>query len=100
MKSSPSRRPRSDGHRRANEVSRRKYYSARWARLRLAILARDHGLCQACLRAGKTTPGNQIDHIRRAEENPELFWRTDNLQTLCQTCHSRKTIEETNHGRN
>lgn len=100
MKSSPSRRPRADQHRRTNEASRRKYYSARWARLRLVVLARDNGLCQECLRAGRTTPGNQIDHIARAEENQELFWRTDNLQTLCSTCHSRKTIAETNHGRN
>lgn len=92
MKRRPNKRQREDTHRRRNEVDRRRYCSARWGRLRKLILARDKGLCQECLRAGRTATGNQIDHIERAEERPDLFWRADNLQTLCAGCHSRKTV--------
>lgn len=76
---------------RRNTDVRKRYYSSRWARLRLVVLARDRSLCQECARRGDTKLGNQIDHILPAEEHTELFWREDNLQTLCQVCHAKKT---------
>lgn len=76
---------------RANGVNRKRYFTARWSRLRAQILARDRHLCQACLRFGVTRAGDQVDHIANAELNPELFWSAGNLQTLCRTCHSQKT---------
>lgn len=59
--------------------------------MRELVIARDRGLCQECLRRGDVEPGRDVDHIVRAEDKPELFWRLDNLQLLCVECHSRKT---------
>lgn len=84
------KRPRIDGRRR-NAIERRKYMTVRWSRVRGLVLSRDNGLCQNCLRLGKTEPGNQIDHVIAAEKRPDLFWHLDNLQTLCHSCHSEKT---------
>lgn len=54
-------------------------------------MRRDHGLCQECLRAGKTETGNQVDHIVPAKDADELFWVASNLQVLCRKCHALKT---------
>jgi 5-methylcytosine-specific restriction endonuclease McrA len=77
---------------RRNREGRRRYYTARWRRLRRKVLARDYGLCQQCRREGRVETGNQIDHIIRAEERPDLFYSLENLETLCGSCHSTKTI--------
>lgn len=34
------------------------------------------------------------DHIIPGKERPDLFYRLDNLQTMCSSCHSRKTMLE------
>lgn len=77
--------------RRPNSQYRLLYMCARWRLLRRMVLARDKNLCQDCLARGLTTSGNQVDHILRAEDRPELFYKMDNLQTLCRKCHGEKT---------
>lgn len=89
MKRAPGSRRRED--RRRNHEGRKRYFSPRWARLRGVILARDRHLCQECMRQGRVTTGNQIDHILPADERPDLFWTMTNLETLCQKCHAVKT---------
>lgn len=32
-----------------------------------------------------------VDHIQNRQETPALEYDVDNLQTLCITCHNRKT---------
>lgn len=56
------------------------------------IKKRDHGICQECLRHGKTSLGGPVDHIipladggSDADSNKEL---------LCQPCHDAKTARE------
>lgn len=88
-RSAPRRKPRSDY--RPNREQRKAYFTARWAKLRKQILARDNHLCQDCLKVGMYRTGNQIDHIKPARKNPELFWDPDNLQVLCMRCHTAKT---------
>lgn len=59
-----------------------------WQKLRARVLARDGHRCQAC---GASAP-LQVDHIV-----PRQHGGSDalsNLQTLCQPCHQRKTLEE------
>jgi 5-methylcytosine-specific restriction protein A len=70
-------------------------YGTAWNKLRGFILQRDKHLCQACLRKGRPTPGNHVDHI-----NPKAKGGTDepdNLELLCRPCHDRKTIREKGH---
>lgn len=76
---------------RGNEDIRRRYRIERWARLRQIVMERDNGLCRMCLKQGIVKPGNQIDHIQKAMDNLNLFWDIQNLQTLCDRCHSQKT---------
>ena len=59
---------------------------------RNAIKARDHGLCQACKRKGKTTLGEVVDHIE-----PLHLGGSDeasNKQLLCEPCHLEKSARE------
>jgi 5-methylcytosine-specific restriction enzyme A len=68
------------------------YRSKAWRRLRASKL-RDDPLCEHCARKGKVVPASIVDHrvaIRRGGEPMEYA----NLQSLCPSCHSRKSIEE------
>ena len=50
-------------------------------------------LCEECDRAGYTTPGQCVDHIKpmRFGGSPTAL---NNLQTLCNSCHAYKTGKE------
>jgi 5-methylcytosine-specific restriction protein A len=68
-------------------------YGADWDRERKVVLHRDAGLCQPCLRRGHTTPNcNTVDHIVNKAQGGSDDRR--NLQTICTSCHSRKTQAE------
>jgi 5-methylcytosine-specific restriction endonuclease McrA len=67
-------------------------YGTEWERIRIAILTRDSYLCQECLRHNRTTTATHVDHIKR-----KAIGGSDNehnLQSLCKSCHERKSIEE------
>ncbi len=66
-------------------------YTKRWQRLRRWYMA-GHPLCEDPfnVHAGCVVPGEVVDHIQPLSQggtNDE-----DNLQTLCWSCHSRKTV--------
>ena len=86
MKRAPGQQRRAPRTRRSNHENRKRYYQKRWRQLRKIVLARDR---HTCVRCGK--PGNEIDHVKRAEEHEALFYVAHNLQTLCRTCHQKKT---------
>lgn len=88
MKGRPN--TRSTESRRTNAL-REKYRTARWRALRKAVLVRDNYLCVHCMIRGKIEVGNEIDHIKPAQQAPELFFEQSNLQTLCGRCHAQKT---------
>ena len=75
-------------------------YGAAWVKVRRLVLERDHGLCQPCKRAGKTTIGAAVDHIVSKANAARLRWapgrvdHPDNLQTICEPCHLVKTEAE------
>lgn len=47
-----------------------------------------------CERRGHITPATVVDHIIPHEGNLELFWDENNIQSLCKSCHDRKTAGE------
>lgn len=65
--------------------------SARWKVVRLQAKRRDGFKCVKCPARGRL----EVDHIKPVRTHPELAFDLANLQTLCGSCHARKTIVET-----
>lgn len=65
-----------------------------WRATRKAALERDGHRCVACGRGRADGTRLHVDHIVRADDGGERYDLT-NCQTLCSTCHSRKTGRET-----
>ncbi len=82
-----------DEQARREPSTRRLYGKARWRKLRAWKLT-ENPFCEECLRHDTLTPANDIDHIKPHRGNPALFHDPANLQSLCHSCHSRKTARE------
>ena len=50
--------------------------------------------CRECARWGIRTPATDVDHVRDHRGDWALFTDRNNLQSLCPSCHSRKTMRE------
>jgi len=61
-----------------------------WQDLR-RIQIRQQPFCVKCGSVDKL----HIDHINPHNEDPDLFFDQDNLQTLCSKCHARKAFNGT-----
>ncbi|MBE6984319.1 MAG: HNH endonuclease [Ruminococcaceae bacterium] len=62
-------------------------------RLRPAQLLREP-FCRDCARRNIRTRATDVDHIVPHRGNWALFINPSNLQSLCHSCHSRKTAAE------
>lgn len=68
------------------------YNSQHWKNLRNWYW-RHHPLCEDCMLAGRTTPGEEVHHLvpistgKTLEEKYALLLDEDNLRTLCKECH-------------
>lgn len=69
-------------------------YGAKWQRFRKLYL-KANPLCRPCDLEGRTTEATAIDHIVpvTSKDDP-AFWDEQNMQPICQPCHSRKTALE------
>ena len=88
-----------DRHRLYDEHRRDKraeafYKSKEWNRIRLQALVRDHFLCQECLKHRRITKAVIVDHRIPISVDWSLRLSLDNLQSLCQSCHNKKTAED------
>jgi 5-methylcytosine-specific restriction endonuclease McrA len=61
-------------------------YGRQWRALRLMQLAREP-LCRFCGLKGALTAATVVDHVTPHRGNRDLFYRLDNLQSLCKPCH-------------
>ena len=68
-------------------------YDRRWEKARLAFLVANP-LCVHCKAEGRIERATVVDHIVDHKGDRERFWDKSNLQALCVTHHSRKTINE------
>lgn len=68
----------------------RGYCTAAWRRTRLAVIARDQGICQLC---GLLVIGSpDIDHIvEKAKGGTDAL---SNLRVACHDCHSKRTARD------
>lgn len=73
--------------------SHQRGYDGRWRKARKSFLV-SHPLCEHCKEQGVVTLATVVDHIVPHKGNKELFWDMDNWQSLCESCHNRKTASE------
>jgi 5-methylcytosine-specific restriction protein A len=73
--------------------SRQRGYTPRWEKLRKWFLMQSP-LCALCESQGVITAANEVDHIIPHKGDKVLFWDVKNLQSLCKSCHSRKSQQE------
>jgi 5-methylcytosine-specific restriction protein A len=74
----------------ARPTAAQRGYDYSWQKARLGYLA-DHPLCVPCGERGLTMAATVVDHIVPHKGDKTLFWSSDNWQSLCATCHNRKT---------
>ena len=75
------------------KVDNQKFYnSSKWRKLRKAYVA-ENPLCVVCESRGFVSAVQEVDHIVPIRLGGSPFdW--DNLQSLCKSCHSRKSAKE------
>lgn len=67
------------------------YHTNRWRAMRAAFLAMN-STCVMC--GGRATVA---DHIEPHRGDEAKFFDVNNLQPLCASCHSKKTMQENNY---
>lgn len=65
-------------------------YNYHWQKVRRMYL-RENPLCVECLNLGIITPATVVDHIEPHRGDYDKFWDENNMQSLCETCHNKKT---------
>lgn len=85
--------PRGDRRGEESGAWRWMYGTDLWRRLRGEQLLREPW-CRVCAQRGVRTRATDVDHIRDHKGDPVLFGDAANLQSLCHSCHSRKTAAE------
>ena len=68
------------------------YNSTEWRKLRAKKFSMTP-LCEACEKLGLVVVGTQIDHIQSISTGGAPLCLS-NLQTLCYSCHGRKSAKE------
>lgn len=88
-------RPKDRNQRSAEaKLWRRLYQTKLWLEvLRPQQLLREP-FCRACAKRGLRTPATDVDHIEPHKGDLRRFSDPENLQSLCHSCHSRKTALE------
>jgi len=76
----------------ARDPERQRLYDRQWQRVRRAQLAREPW-CADCLRANVYTPATDVDHVV-PHRGDQVAFVTGELQSLCHSCHARKTQQE------
>ncbi|WP_035288020.1 HNH endonuclease signature motif containing protein [Clostridium sp. KNHs214] len=71
----------------------RRGYDSRWRTARNRFL-KDNALCVKCKEQGKLIKATVVDHIKPHRGDKVLFWDESNWQSLCKSCHDRKTMTE------
>jgi len=69
-----------------------KYSSLRWMKLR-DLYRLKNPLCVECMKKGTLEPVNIVDHIIPISQGGDA-WDWDNLQSLCEHHHNKKTAKE------
>jgi 5-methylcytosine-specific restriction protein A len=74
----------------ARRPGRTRAYGRSWDKIRAAVLAQQP-LCVACEQQGRLTAASEVDHVISLARGGSH--ERANLQSLCKSCHSRKTAK-------
>lgn len=74
-------------------TSAQRGYGYKWQQARAGYLAK-HPLCVQCEEQDIVRAAKEVDHIIPHKGDMQLFWDSDNWQSLCKTHHSAKTARE------
>lgn len=69
------------------------YDTRKWKRLRKSQLMKQP-LCEQCFKLDMIVSATVVDHKRAHLGDLEMFYDTENLQSLCVSCHNRKTATQ------
>lgn len=75
------------------ESSTQRLYTYKWQKASKGFLARNP-LCAEHERQGEVVAATEVDHIIPHKGDAAIFWNRNNWQSLCHSCHSRKTARE------
>ena len=69
-------------------------YDTPWQKASRKFLKK-HALCLCCRAVGQTEIATITDHVVPRRVDPTLFWRRDNWQPVCSSCHQivKKRLE-------
>lgn len=70
---------------------------SRWQTLSRLHLA-EKPVCERCKLSGIFRAATEVDHIRPVRKFPGLAYERSNLQSLCKSCHSTKTMRYERNG--
>jgi 5-methylcytosine-specific restriction endonuclease McrA len=78
--------------------NRNQLYGRRWRKAREAFL-REHPMCGLCIRLGRVTIANTVDHVVAHKGDHEKFWDQANWMSLCGPCHNsvKQSLEKSGH---
>jgi len=68
------------------------YSRKKWRQLR-AFWIKGSPLCVECEQEGRTVAADVVDHVKPVKQGGGMY-DMNNLQSLCHSCHNRKTYEE------
>lgn len=72
---------------------RQKFYQSKeWRAIRLVVLT-NNPYCEECLKKDLKVIAVDVDHIIDIKDEPTRFMDLTNLQGLCKSCHSTKTMK-------
>ena len=59
----------------------------KWKHKTQVVKRRDGYECRECRKYGRSVDGVLVHHVYPADDYPDLFYNTNNLITLCYSCH-------------
>jgi len=68
-------------------------YDSKWRKASKRFL-KEHPLCISCYKEKKLVKATVVDHITPHRGDKTLFWDRNNWQSLCKSCHDKKTMTE------
>jgi 5-methylcytosine-specific restriction endonuclease McrA len=69
------------------------YKTKAWKRCRASYIAGQGGICESCGDEPENPRDLHVDHVKPLSLGGEPF-DEDNLQCLCRSCHSRKSMND------